>query len=720
MADLGEEAFSSQMKVVTTFLRLLEELMRNKQLDLRYGTKTQRRGILRRMKDFVGGIFKKVYDGTFGRLSRNGKDYGQLDLNDPAVAKLFADTMKQMGMDAMHEDNNLLFSTSDVAKILAFSKMVEQELGKKIEHENDTPEKEQSQEHGQDQERQANARGYGEEAGSAKWGTLKEGVAFKDQTDPSNNLLFTKNYGLALKKPKFDLEHDRNLNVMVIGGSGSGKTRNYVKPNLMQLNASYFLTDPKGTSLPECGYLFRDNGYRIKVFNTIEFNKSMHYNPLKYVKTDADILSFVNCLISNTNGDKQSGGDPFWENSERLLYTALIALLRDWFPPEDYSLDGLLTLLSMAEAKENDENFKSPLDMIFDEIETGKVYERNPFYQGPSTSSSYADAESDRMAISENTTDEFTWQSSLMERNNDGLSPAREGGLTSDQDFALANYKMFKVAAGKTLKSIIISCNVRMAPMRIEQVRELLKYDEMNLDEMGDPGQRTAVFAIMSDTDKTFSFLHAIMMWQSIDILCRRALEKYNGKLPTMVNFIFDEFANIGTIPDIEQTIAVTRSRNIGISIILQSVAQLESRYDKKAKTIIDCCDTTLFLGGKSNSTNKEISEMIGKQTINQKTFGETRGQSGSSSKNIQIQGRDLIDAAEIGKMNRREAILLIAGTNPLKDLKYPVEQHPNYIYLDPGRNKPGQVKNRCLYDEPFNILEYMDEIRTKDDTYAS
>lgn len=401
---------------------------------------------------------------------------------------------------------------------------------------------------------------YGEEAGSAKWGTLKEGVAFKDQTDPSNNLLFTKNYGLALKKPKFDLEHDRNLNVMVIGGSGSGKTRNYVKPNLMQLNASYFLTDPKGTSLPECGYLFRDNGYRIKVFNTIEFNKSMHYNPLKYVKTDADILSFVNCLISNTNGDKQSGGDPFWENSERLLYTALIALLRDWFPPEDYSLDGLLTLLSMAEAKENDENFKSPLDMIFDEIETGKVYERNPFYQDPSTS----------------------------------------------------------------------------------------------------------------------------------------------------------------TIPDIEQTIAVTRSRNIGISIILQSVAQLESRYDKKAKTIIDCCDTTLFLGGKSNSTNKEISEMIGKQTINQKTFGETRGQSGSSSKNIQIQGRDLIDAAEIGKMNRREAILLIAGTNPLKDLKYPVEQHPNYIYLDPGRNKPGQVKNRCLYDEPFNILEYMDEIRTKDDTYAS
>ena len=555
---------------------------------------------------------------------------------------------------------------------------------------------------------------YGEEAGSAKWGTLKEGLAFKDETDPSNNLLFTKNYGLALKKQKFDLEHDRNLNVMVIGGSGSGKTRNYVKPNLMQLNSSYFLTDPKGTSLPECGYLFRDNGYRIKVFNTIEFAKSMHYNPLKYVHTDADILSFVNCLISNTNGDKPTGGDPFWENSERLLYTALIALLRDWFPKEDYSLVGLLQLLSMAEAKENDENFKSPLDLIFDEIETGMVYERNENYRGPSTSTSYAAAESDRMAISENTTDEFIWKPSSMERNGDGVSPADYGGLTSDQDYALANYKMFKVAAGKTLKSIIISCNVRMQPMRIEQVSELLRYDEMDLDEMGDPGQRTAVFAIMSDTDKSFSFLHAIMMWQSIDILCRRALEKYNGKLPTMVNFIFDEFANIGTIPDIEQTIAVTRSRNIGISIILQSVAQLESRYDKKSKTIIDCCDTTLFLGGKSNSTNKEISEMIGKQTINQKTFGETRGQSGSSSKNIQIQGRDLIDAAEIGKMSRREAILLIAGTNPLKDQKYPIEKHPNYIYLDPGRNKKWQFRNRCLYDKPFDILQYLDEIDRK------
>ena len=326
---------------------------------------------------------------------------------------------------------------------------------------------------------------------------------------------------------------------MVIGGSGSGKTRNYVKPNLMQLNSSYFLTDPKGTSLPECGYLFRDNGYRIKVFNTIEFAKSMHYNPLKYVHTDADILSFVNCLISNTNGDKPSGGDPFWENSERLLYTALIALLRDWFPKEDYSLVGLLELPvhGGSQGKMTRTSSHRSISSLTRSRRAWSMREMR-IIEAPSTSTSYAAAESDRMAISENTTDEFIWKPSSMERNGDGVSPADHGGLTSDQDYALANYKMFKVAAGKTLKSIIISCNVRMQPMRIEQVSELLRYDEMDLDEMGDPGQRTAVFAIMSDTDKSFSFLHAIMMWQSIDILCRRALEKYNGKLPTMVNFI--------------------------------------------------------------------------------------------------------------------------------------------------------------------------------------
>lgn len=561
----------------------------------------------------------------------------------------------------------------------------------------------------------------GEESGSAQWGSEKQGLAFKDQTNSSNNLIFTKKYGLAIKRKKFDLETDRNFNVMVVGGSGSGKTRNYVKPNLMQLNANYFVTDPKGTLIGESGYLFTDNGYKVKSFNTIDFTKSQHYNPLAYVKTDADILSFVNCFIMNTTDPKKSGGDAFWENSERLLYTALIALLRDWFPKKDYSIDGLLTLLSLAEASENDEKFESPLDMLFKEIETGKAYRKNPAYyakkrQKQQQAARNAVLQRDVIGL-QNEADvdepEYTYQSSMMKRV-DGVRPSERGGLSANEDFALANYKKFKTAAGKTLKSILISCNVRLESCEISEVRELLRYDEMELDKLGDEDSKMVIFAILSDTDKTFSFLHAIMMWQAIDILCRRANIKYNGKLPRMVNFIFDEFANIGKLPDIEQTIAVTRSRNIAISIILQSMAQLDARYDKDAKTIIDCCDTTLFLGGKSNSTNKEIAEMIGDETIHQTTFGESHGQSPSGSKNMQIQGRKLIDPAEIGKMSRKDAILLIAGTNPLKDEKYPVESHQNYIYLDPGSNK------KCLHDKPFDFKKYLADQKVRSSSTAS
>lgn len=536
----------------------------------------------------------------------------------------------------------------------------------------------------------------GEESGSARWGSEKDGLKFKDQTSEDNNLIFTDKFGMALKRKKFDLELDRNLNTIVIGGSGSGKTRNYVKPNLMQLNASYFVTDPKGTLLEEVGYLFRDEGYKIKSFNTINFDQSLHYNPLAYVKTDADILSFVNCVIANTSGEG-SKGDPFWENAERLLYTALIALLRDWFSPEDYSLSGLLTLLSMAEAREEDESFQSPLDLMFLQIEEGRKYVKT----GEAKPASLDPYEIERnRGFAANASSDYHWKPSSFRRNSDGVSPAEQGGLNADDDFALDNYKAFKVAAGKTLKSIIISCNVRLKPLAIREVRELLKYDEMELDTLGDKGAKTIVFGILSDTDKTFSFLFAMLMWQTIDQLCRKALNAYGGRLPTLVHFIFDEFANIGTIPGIEETIAVVRSRNIGMSLILQSVAQLESRYDKKAKTIIDCCDTTVFLGGKSNSTNKEIAEMIGKETIQQVTFNESRGQSPSASKNMQIQGRDLIDAAEIGKMSRKKAIVLIAGTHPLCDQKYPIEKHPRYPFVDPGHAG-------ARYETKFNFMEY-------------
>lgn len=536
----------------------------------------------------------------------------------------------------------------------------------------------------------------GEESGSARWGTVKEGKAFKDETNEDNNLIFTKNFGLALKRPKYNPELDRNLNVLVVGGSGSGKTFNYVTPNICQLNTSFFVTDPKGTLLNDAGFLFTDNGYTLKSFNTIAFDKSMHYNPLKYVKTDTDILSFVNCFIMNTNGDGKAS-DPFWENAERMLYTALIALLRDWFPEKDYNLPSLLTLLSMAEARENDENYKSPLDLLFLQIEEGKRYAPN----GSGRAKGQQPSGLSR-AFSSGNEGAWSWQPSKFKRNYDGAEPGKCGGLSPSEDFALLNYKQFKVAAGKTLKSIIISCNVRLAPIATEGIKELLSYDEMDIDTLGDPGAKVAIFGILSDTDKTFSFLFAILMWQTIDQLCRKALTDYGGKLPTPVHFVFDEFANIGTIPQIEETIAVTRSRNIGITIILQSMSQLESKYDKKAQTIVDCCDTTLFLGGKSNSTNKEIAEMIGKQTINQMTYGESAGQSSSSSKNLQIQGRDLIDAAEIGKMSRKKAILLIAGTNPLMDDKYDPHTHKRYCYIVDKRNK------KRLHKESFDFKRFM------------
>ena len=561
----------------------------------------------------------------------------------------------------------------------------------------------------------------GEENGSARWGTLKEGRKFKDLKNEDNNIIFTRNFGLAQHRPKFDPELDRNQNVLVVGGSGSGKTYNFVTPNICQLNASYFVTDPKGTLLKDAGWLFADNGYKIKSFNTINLDESMHYNPLKYVRTDTDILSFVNCFIMNTNGEGKSS-DPFWENSEKMLYTALIALLRDWFPPEDYNLSGLLTLLSLAEAREDDENFKSPLDLLFLQIEDGKRYMQTGAQPtGPTSRTPTGLTRS--LAQSSSAQDGWSWEPSLFKkisRDAEGnpildkqgrpvvVEPAKCGGLSPDEDFALMNYKNFKVAAGKTLKSIIISCNVRLAPIATAGVREILTKDEMELDTLGDPDARIVVFGILSDTDKTLSFLFAIMMWQCIDQLCRKALTDYGGKLPTPVSFIFDEFANIGTIPQIEETIAVTRSRNIGITIILQSMSQLESKYDKKAQTIIDCCDSTLFLGGKSNSTNKEIAEMIGKQTINQMTYNESTGQSSSSSRNMQIQGRDLIDAAEIAKMSRKKAILLIAGTNPLMDDKYDPHDHKRYCYIVDKRNP------KRLHDEPFDFKRYMLDMRRR------
>lgn len=475
---------------------------------------------------------------------------------------------------------------------------------------------------------------HGIEYGSARWGTAADIAPYMDK-DFFQNIPMTQTERITMASRPKQPKYARNKNILVIGGSGSGKTRFFCKPSLLQAHSSYVCTDPKGTLLPEIGTFLERKKYRIKCLNLINFRKSMRYNPLAYIRSEKDILKLVNALIMNTKGEGEKSSEDFWVKAERLYYSALIGYIWYEATEEEKNFITLLDLINASEAREDDETYQSPVDLLFSQLE-----EREPDH------------------------------------------------------FAVKQYRKFKMAAGKTLKSILISCNVRLAPIATDGVRELLTYDEMEIDTLGDPDAKVAIFGILSDTDKTLSFLFAILMWQTIDQLCRKALSDYGGKLPTPVHFIFDEFANIGTIPQIEETIAVTRSRNIGITIILQSMSQLESKYDKKAQTIIDCCDSTLFLGGKSNSTNKEIAEMIGKQTIHQMTYNESTGQSSSASKNLQIQGRDLIDAAEIGKMSRLKAILLIAGTNPLMDDKYDPHAHKRYRYIVDKRNWKRLHKN--------------------------
>ncbi|MEE0846112.1 MAG: type IV secretory system conjugative DNA transfer family protein [Eggerthellaceae bacterium] len=523
----------------------------------------------------------------------------------------------------------------------------------------------------------AGTRRAGEEHGSARWATRAEMRAFGDPKNADNNVILTSEARLALDRGRFDIKTDRNLNVMVVGGSGSGKTRYYVKPNLMQLNSSFFVTDPKGTLIGEMGHMFAEAGYEIRAFNTIDFSASNHYNPLRYVRSEADVLTFVECLIKNTTGDKDHAGDPFWENAERLLYTSLVSYLLCHCPEEDRNLPGLLVLLGLAEAKEEDESYMSPLDVLFAELETGMRFVRTG-----------EPAEAD-------------FESRAFSNGGGGFSWVRTGEPTPPEvDFSLSNYKAFKTAAGKTLKSIIISCNVRLKPLSIKEVSGILDRDEMELDELGEPGRRTVVFASMPDTNSTFDFLFAILMWQTLDVLCNTALRRHAGRLPTHVHFILDEFANIGQVPDFERTIAVVRSRNISCSIILQSLAQLKSRYKDDAQTIQDCCDTTLFLGGKSGETNKEVSEAVGKQTISTVTFNDSRGSNSSRTRNYGRQERDLIQASEVGRLPRDEAIVLIAGTFPFKDKKYPLERHPRYKQVDPGHAG-------AMHAERFDFASY-------------
>ena len=501
----------------------------------------------------------------------------------------------------------------------------------------------------------------GEEHGSARWATQKEMEAFSDRKDADNNILLTEHAKIRLIDKSHDQRTETNNNVLVIGGPGTGKTRYFVKPNLMQLNANYFITDPKGTLIHDMGWVLEDAGYEILTFDTIDFARSLHFNPLGVIKGEADTLRFVECLIRNTTGDDQHSGDPFWENAEKLLYTALISYLLLHCPEEDHSVPGLLSLLSLADAREDDEDYMSPLDMLFHEIETGERLMR------VAESSGYDISSREFQPASSG----YAWVKVA--------KPVRP-----EDDFALASYKQFKVAAGKTLKSIMVSCNVRMKPFDIAEMKELLAYDEMALDHLGDARAKVAVFCSMSDTDSTFDFVFALLMQQALDTLCEAALSRFSGALPRCVHFVFDEFANIGTIPDFERMITVTRSRNIAVSMICQSLSQLDENYgENNAATIMNACDTLLYLGGKSADTNQKIADMIGKQTVANVSVNDSRGANPTYTHNYGLIERDLMQASEVSRMPRDQALVLINGAQAYLDKKYPLDSHPRRESLE-------------------------------------
>ena len=460
----------------------------------------------------------------------------------------------------------------------------------------------------------------GIEYGSARWGTPEDIKPYIDE-DFYNNILLTNTERLTMnsrpKNPKFA----RNKNVLVIGGSGSGKTRFFVKPNLMQMTTSYCVTDPKGTILVECGKMLQKGGYKIRSLNTINFKKSMHYNPFAYIRSEKDILKLVNVIIANTKGDGEKSGEDFWVKAERLLYCALIGYIYYEAPEEEKNFITLLDLINASEAREDDENYKSPVDMLFD-----RLAEREP------------------------------------------------------EHFAVKQYVKFKQAAGKTLKSILISCGARLAPFDIKELRDLMEYDELELDTLGD--EKTALFVIISDTDDTFNFVVAIMYSQLFNLLCDKADNEYGGRLPVHVRCLLDEFSNIGQIPKFEKLISTIRSREISACIILQAQSQLKAIYKDNADTIIGNCDTTLFLGGKEKSTLKELSETLGKETIDMYNTSETRSNQNSYGTNYQKLGKELMSQDELSVMDGGKCILQLRGVRPFLSDKYDITRHPRYKML--------------------------------------
>ena len=512
-----------------------------------------------------------------------------------------------------------------------------------------------------------NAKKYrkGIEYGSARWGNAED---IKPYVDPvfENNVLLTQTERLTMNSRPKQPKYARNKNVIVIGGSGSGKTRFFVKPNLMQCQSkdypvSYCVTDPKGTILVECGQLLQRTGYKIKVLNTINFKKSMQYNPFAYLRSEKDILKLVNTLIANTKGDGEKSAEDFWVKAERLFYTALIGYIWYEAPEHEKNFTTLLEMINASEAREDDEDFQSPVDEMFHRLE-----EKDP------------------------------------------------------EHFAVRQYKKFLLSAGKTRASILVSCGARLAPFDIKELRELMETDEMELDTLGD--RKTALFVIISDTDDTFNFVVSILYTQLFNLLCDKADDVYGGRLPVHVRCLLDEFANIGQIPKFEKLIATIRSREISACIILQSQSQLKAIYRDNADTIIGNCDTTLFLGGKEKTTLKEISEILGKETIDSFNTSENRGRDVSHGLNHQKLGKELMTQDEIAVMDGGKCILQLRGVRPFFSEKYDITKHKNYCYLsdaDPQKafDMEKYIKRRPALLKPDEIFDYyeLDETELSD-----
>ena len=497
--------------------------------------------------------------------------------------------------------------------------------------------------------RSKNAKKYrhGEEYGSARWGGPKDIEPFADPVF-ENNVILTRTESLTMNSRPKDPKTARNKNVLIVGGSGSGKTRFWLKPNLLQCHSSYVITDPKGGIVEECGAVLVRNKYHIKIFNTINFKKSMHYNPFAYIHDEKDILKLVTTLMANTKGDGKSGGDgDFWEKAEKLLYTALIAYIHYVAPVEEQNFGTLITFLNAMEVREDDETFQNPVDQMFEALEQ-----------------------------------------------------------KSPNHFAVRQYKLFKLSAGKTAKSILISCGARLAPFDIAELREITRYDELELDTLGD--RKTALFLIMSDTDSTFNFLISMIYTQLFNLLCEKADDQYHGRLPVHVRCLIDECANIGQIPNLEKLVATIRSREISACLVLQAQSQLKAIYKDNADTIIGNMDTRIFLGGSEPTTLKELSAALGKETIDMFNTGVSKGSQESHSVNYQRTGHELASVDELAVLDGGKCILQLRGVRPFLSDKYDLTKHPNFQYT-----ADCDEKNR------FDIEKFLDhrlKLRAKDE----